>query len=234
LLDPFDQILLATGVMIYWAALVTGFLGSAHCVGMCGGLVTAVAPDRWSNLTYQLGRMFSYSALGLIGGFIGHRFTLQFENPWIAVLPSLTLGVVFLWMGIRPWMKLSTNNPIKKRLSDLGHKIIGRLFKWNFRPSQRSFLVGLFSFLLPCGFLYGAIFISITFQNPFISMMIMWFFWLGTTPAMSFAPEILRRVLSPFQQRSPVMTSLIFVSFGLITIGFRVFNYIQSGGASCH
>lgn len=234
MLDPFDQILLATGVMVYWAALVTGFLGSAHCVGMCGGLVTAIAPDRWSNLTYQMGRMISYTGLGLIGGFIGHRFTLQFENPWIAVLPSLTLGLVFLWMGLSPWIKLSQSNPIKRRLGAWGHQVMSRLFQWKIGSRQRSFLVGFFSFLLPCGFLYGAIFISITFQNPWISMLIMWFFWLGTAPAMSFAPALLRKVLAPFQARSPVLTSLMFVSFGLITIGFRVFNYIQSGGASCH
>ena len=56
--------------------LFMGFLGSLHCAGMCGGLVTAVymgsGQSGWSGLLiYQLGRVTTYSVLGLLAGVSG-------------------------------------------------------------------------------------------------------------------------------------------------------------------
>ena len=61
------------------AALFMGFFGSPHCLGMCGGLVTAfslsmkdVSPAKRRALvfTYHFGRLSSYALLGLLAGFI--------------------------------------------------------------------------------------------------------------------------------------------------------------------
>lgn len=56
--------------------LPMGFMGSLHCVGMCGGLVSAVSLSRervwWSGLLlYQLGRVTTYALLGLVAGISG-------------------------------------------------------------------------------------------------------------------------------------------------------------------
>ena len=57
------------------ALLLVGFLGGGHCVGMCGGIVTALSlqprtrmPPFGLLLTYNLGRIGRYT---LIGGLVG-------------------------------------------------------------------------------------------------------------------------------------------------------------------
>src|SRR5271165_7145734 len=55
-----------------------GLLGSAHCVGMCGGFALSIgmgAPSLGSNLqrqlTYTLGRVLTYAFLGVVAGYAG-------------------------------------------------------------------------------------------------------------------------------------------------------------------
>ena len=70
--------------LIYWTALSVGFLGSFHCAGMCGPLALALPGSNGSmlslvggRLTYNLGRVVTYSILGLIAGLLGHKFSLS-------------------------------------------------------------------------------------------------------------------------------------------------------------
>lgn len=60
---------------LFLAAFSMGLFGSPHCLGMCGGIVTAFGlsmqhvSDSKKNgliLTYHLGRLISYSLLGFI------------------------------------------------------------------------------------------------------------------------------------------------------------------------
>src|SRR6516162_3919848 len=55
-----------------------GLLGSAHCVGMCGGFALTIgvgAPSFFSNLArqlaYTLGRVLTYSFFGVVAGYAG-------------------------------------------------------------------------------------------------------------------------------------------------------------------
>ena len=53
---------------------LTGLLGGVHCLGMCGGIVTAISLTGTGNrplllLGYNLGRLGSYTLIGaLLGG----------------------------------------------------------------------------------------------------------------------------------------------------------------------
>lgn len=55
---------------------LSGLLGSAHCIGMCGGfaLSIGVGSKSWKNnlarqTVYTLGRAFTYAFLGALVGF---------------------------------------------------------------------------------------------------------------------------------------------------------------------
>jgi uncharacterized protein len=220
--------------MVFWMALVTGFLGSAHCVGMCGGLVTAAAPTKLANFFYQLGRLFSYSMLGFVGGWVGMMVSFRASSPWIGVLPALTLGVAFIWIGLNQISDKTPRLPFPSFLQRISHKGMAFALTKKYPGEIKGFAVGFLSFLLPCGFLYGAVLVSLSFQNPLISLGVMVFFWLGTTPAMSFAPELLKRVLKPLQARSPLMLSLFFICLGVGTIAWKLYHHTPAGGASCH
>ncbi|MDD2849242.1 MAG: sulfite exporter TauE/SafE family protein, partial [Desulfuromonadaceae bacterium] len=60
-----------------WLAFSAGLAGSGHCLGMCGGIVTALALSKRDsaaaqrflfNLLYHVGRICTYSLLGLLAG----------------------------------------------------------------------------------------------------------------------------------------------------------------------
>ena len=89
------------------AALLMGFFGSPHCLGMCGGIVAAfglsmkdISPAKKRGLiaTYHLGRLLSYALLGLIAGFIGTAVLapLMVGNS----TPRILLGLVFVFVGL--------------------------------------------------------------------------------------------------------------------------------------
>lgn len=214
--------------MIFWAATVIGLMGSPHCVGMCGGLVAATSRTPWAVAWYQIGRLVSYSLFGFLGGYLGQVLSVNAQSPWIALLPSLALGVAFIMMGLTslPGWRLTIQPPAF--FSRLSHQLLGRALKL-----ESSFFVGAFSFLLPCGFLYGALLVSMGFHNPWISMGVMAFFWLGTVPAVSFAPELLRRLLKPLQQKSPRLTASFFIFLGVATLAWRIYHFTP-GGVACH
>ena len=87
-----------------FTALLLGLLGSAHCLGMCGGISSAVAMgiDRKNQspvlllLGFNAGRIASYALAGAFLGSIG----------WLISSPEATLflrslaGVILILMGL--------------------------------------------------------------------------------------------------------------------------------------
>jgi sulfite exporter TauE/SafE len=80
-------------------AFSLGFLGSFHCMGMCGPIALALPLNRKNMFTmvvgssaYNLGRVFTYSLIGLVFGLIGQGlFLAGYQN-----ILSITLGVLIL------------------------------------------------------------------------------------------------------------------------------------------
>ncbi len=180
------------------AAFLVGFLGSLHCVGMCGGLVTTLAMSQkrtwWSGLiSYQLGRILTYTFLGLLAGMMGMVIT---QVTWFAdVQRGLTLfaGSLMILFGftLAGWLP----DPLVKMMSQLS-RMIG-LSKWihaatNSRMPMSWFMVGLFNGLLPCGLVYAGLALSLTSGSIGLSAAMMLSFGLGTVPAMMFVPVVLK------------------------------------------
>lgn len=65
------------------AGLVLGLLSSFHCVGMCGPLALILPVQHLSRvgqfiaiLFYNVGRIITYGALGVLFGLLGRKFQL--------------------------------------------------------------------------------------------------------------------------------------------------------------
>ena len=78
------------------AALGMGFLGSVHCVGMCGPIVLYLPQAGasatmlvLSKLVYNLGRVATYVVLGAVCGALGHLVALAGFQRTL----SITAGV---------------------------------------------------------------------------------------------------------------------------------------------
>ena len=89
----------------YVLAFMTGLLGSGHCLGMCGGLVSSFfmklgAKGVWPYLAYHGARVGVYGLVGLIAAAVGAVLisTGQF-GKWQGVL-QIIAGLVVILLGL--------------------------------------------------------------------------------------------------------------------------------------
>ena len=171
------------------AALLMGFFGSPHCLGMCGGLVTAFglsmkdaspAKRRALVATYHLGRLSSYALLGLTAGLIGTTVLapLMMGNS----MPRILLGLVLVFVGVT-----MLGAPFLTKLERFGMRfwqylspLRQKVFPLNTFP--RALTAGLLWGFLPCGLVYGALLIAVVAHNPLNGAALMFVFGLGTIP----------------------------------------------------
>jgi len=89
----------------YALAFMTGLLGSGHCLGMCGGLVSSFfmklgAKGVWPYLVYLVSLVGVFSLVGLIAAAVGAVLisTGQF-GKWQGVL-QIVAGLVVILLGL--------------------------------------------------------------------------------------------------------------------------------------
>lgn len=212
------------------AAFAIGFMGSLHCIGMCGGissaLTTAVTPAQHSlgrqlgyPLTYNLGRIASYSIAGAIAGLLGSQFrdllgghgpsTLRifaavmmillglYLSGWWKVLNHLERAGTRVWKKLAPLTRhfIPVNNPFKALL-------LGMLWGW-----------------LPCGLVYSALAWSVGAGDALSGALLMLYFGLGTLPAM-LGVGVFSHLLNDIarSQTTRTFAALLLIAFGIWTL----------------
>ena len=85
------------------SGLALGFLGSLHCIGMCGPIALALPSQSKSKLSfysgrllYNLGRVITYSIMGLIIGLIGQKINLAGYQQIISVILGIAILIAVL------------------------------------------------------------------------------------------------------------------------------------------
>ncbi len=224
-------------------SLMAGLSGSLHCVGMCGGLVTATCERTNDIVSYQFGRLIGYSSLGLLGGFIGGFLSLKHIHPFWSLIPAIVLAGIFIFWGLKNLKGQKAEMPTPKFLSHFYINLWDRFVKKN-QGLNKALMTGLISIFLPCGLLYGIALGTLTLEHSYEALISMFFFWLGTVPAMIAAPSFIRKLINPLQRRLPKIFGLGLVFIGLMTLGLRVVKVyenskaVQSGSApetlTCH
>lgn len=220
------------------AALLMGFFGSPHCLGMCGGLVTAfglsmkdVSPAKRRALvaTYHLGRLTSYALLGLVAGLIGTAVLkpLMMGNN----LPRILLGLVLVFVGVT-----MLGAPFLNKLERFGMRfwqylspLRQKVFPLNTFP--RALTAGLLWGFLPCGLVYGALLIAVVTHSPLSGAAIMFVFGLGTVPMLVATHETvgwLRDKIGRFRLRQ--LNGAIMVISGLAVVAVPMVMSNMHGG----
>jgi sulfite exporter TauE/SafE len=173
-------------IEITGTALIMGLAGSLHCVGMCGPLALALPVSHTDNLSrfaggtiYNIGRILSYSVMGLIFGTIG-KFLIA--SHWQSRL-SLALGIIILLYLFIPKKYLHFSKPsvINAPFIHLRQQL-GKLF--HSKNLSSLFFIGILNGLLPCGLVYLALTSSVITGSSLNGAIFMIFFGLGTFPAM--------------------------------------------------
>ncbi len=208
------------------AALTIGFLGSFHCVGMCGPIALALPVPDSNNITfflgriiYNSGRIISYSAMGFIFGWLGQKIFLWGFQQGLSVFLGLLI-ILFIFLPGKAKNYLLTLNPVQKIILPLKNSI-GKLFKQKSLPA--FLMTGILNGFLPCGFVYMGLAGAIASGNPVAGMFVMMFFGLGTFPAM-FAVSVFGKFINlELRQKLRKLTPVFAILFALIFI-FRGLN----------
>lgn len=203
-----------------YASFVAGLSGSLHCLGMCGGLVTASCSGGNDVLKYQVGRLLGYSLLGSVAFIMGYFLKGVLPFSWGPFLSGIVMGGLFIYWGLQSYQGKKAELPLPGSLR--------KSYQFLFRHltvkagAFRSFFIGLISILLPCGLIYGLIISALAIGDFEHVMVSLFFFWLGTLPAMIGAPGLVRRFLEPLKKKLPKAYAIIFIVVGIATIAGRL------------
>ena len=182
---------LAESGMGYGMLFVIGLITSVHCIAMCGGINLSQSlpvqgekqKTRFPALAYNLGRVVSYTAIGLTLGVIGYVIggsgqvglssLLQGVLKMAAGLLMIVMGVNM--MGLFPALRRLTLRPPAW--------IAGRVQRHAGMPG-RPFWIGVLNGFMPCGPLQSMWIVALASGSPLTGALSMLAFSLGTVPLM--------------------------------------------------
>lgn len=174
-----------------WASVIAGFslglVGSLHCVGMCGPLALALPVFHLSSFKkfislflYQLGRITTYAALGLLFGLLGRRFYMAGFQQWL----SVSLGLLVVTSAIIYFLgKNSLHLSFLNKFYLWVQQAIGTLLRSG-KGTAAFYVMGMANGLLPCGMVYIAVAGALSSASISHSVVFMALFGAGTLPAM--------------------------------------------------
>lgn len=205
-----------------WTALILGFAGSLHCLGMCSPLAMAVTNMSrqviLSRLFYNAGRIVTYGLIGSVVATFGMALPLiQYQN-----LISIALGISLLIIGvtglsaIRVPLITQGLGSFSVFLKKLFSKFIQR------RGYGSTFLLGSLNGVLPCGLSFLALTYCLTLTVPAQGFIFMIAFGVGTLPVMMGLTGIFAWLLNRFNLNVKGVTTSMLVLSGVILIA-RVF-----------
>lgn len=163
----------------------TGFVGSFHCIGMCGPIALALPGSRkegmrfiWGRVFYNFGRILTYVSLGVLFGLLGERLMLYGLQQIVSVVAgaAIIFFVVSVYFMKKNYFRNLSSYPVKLKM------YFGKFIQ---RKSQSGlFFTGTLNGLLPCGFVYIAIGAAIATGSVTGSSALMLGFGFGTIPVM--------------------------------------------------
>jgi len=221
----------------WWAIISIAFAGSfGHCIGMCGGFIVAYSSTKIDRTmgkgaqllrhgAYNLGRVSSYTVLGLLFGSLGALFTINMELH----------GVLFLLAG---FLMIATSLGmlgVSKILHTLEHSFSNlTLFKTLFSKLIKSkhigsfYALGVMNGFFPCGFVFFFAAKAAASASPLDGGLIMAVFGLATIPTLlalgqsvSFFKEI------AFRQTMNRIAAIAILIYGLYSIYYGLAYFID-------
>lgn len=171
------------------AAFLAGLLGGAHCVGMCGGIVTAMAfqgggkqPFAY-HVGYSTGRVVSYSLAGLLAGLIGSAaflseqlFPLQRALYVLAQLMLILLGLYLAGLNQTVLILERAGGALWRRVQPLLTRVMP------VRNGVMALRAGMLWGWLPCGLVYSVLVMALASGSAVSGAALLFAFGLGTLP----------------------------------------------------
>lgn len=232
---------------MFLSAIIFGLLGSFHCIGMCGPIAFMLPVDKSNKIkqflqitSYHLGRLLTYSLIGLLFGLLGKGFYFfGFQQQLSIVVGALMILVILLPKTFQKYnFSSSISSVVIKVKSALGKEL-------KKKRNDTFFTIGFLNGFLPCGLVYMAVFGALATSNAISGSFYMFLFGLGTIPLMTivvyvgnFANGLVRKRI---QQIIPYVVVFIGVLFILRGLGLNIpylspvhVHEMVDGGKMCH
>lgn len=211
-------------------AFLMGLAGSGHCAVMCGGVAAAACGRPKASLTFNLGRIATYAALGAVAGGIAAMST------FFAVALRPLAAIALVGLGLH----LAGITNVFSKVEKLGTPVWKRIAPLTKKPLHSTILGALWGFV-PCGLVYAALAVAATTGSALYGAVSMLAFGLGTLPVMGTIAALAGSVATRFVARPLVrrtaglfvlvlgihQTSLAFAGIDLSVTG-------QGAHAACH
>ncbi len=230
---------------MFISAFIIGLMGAGHCLGMCGGISAALSfaiPDAsfarrfMLLLTYNIGRMLSYVAIGVVAGYIGQvvgqNAVLGSGVPLLRTFAAVML--ILMGFYVTGWWKVlgvleRIGAKVWRYIQPLSQKLMP------VKSLNAAFLLGALWGWLPCGLVYSVLALAMAQANPFVGAGVMFAFGLGTLPAVlagGMAGERLKKFLQAAISRG--VMGLMVIGFGAWTLYFAFQHADHDQHASHH
>jgi uncharacterized protein len=225
--------------------LSIGFLGSFHCVGMCGPIALSLPIMHHSKakrllliLLYNIGRATTYATLGAMVGAVSNRFFLTgYQQKLSIVLGCLILVVLIAGKFIN--LEATVFRGFHLRVQALLAKYLH-----GEKNTAHFYVIGIVNGLLPCGLVYMGVAAAAATGTVANAAWLMFAFGLGTLPLM-FSLMIVGRAI-PITVKQQLRKALPYcvglMACLLILRGMNlgipfvspIMNHAASGAINCH
>ncbi|MBY5991614.1 sulfite exporter TauE/SafE family protein [Ferrimonas balearica] len=215
-----------TGEYQFFAAVLVGLMGAAHCFGMCGGIVGAFSQAMPAHqplqsrlallFAYNAGRIGSYALAGaLVGGLAGALGALFVVDSYLAALQLAAAGMlVLMGLYIAQWLPLLAHleragAPLWRAMAPLRQRLLP------IHTPPRALLAGTLWGWLPCGLVYSTLTWALASASALEGALIMLGFGLGTLPAlvaMGAAADKLAQIIRKKQIK--LLSGLVLIAYG--------------------
>jgi sulfite exporter TauE/SafE len=200
-----------------------GLAGSGHCIGMCGGIASALglaANPRSGTLLvvgYNLGRILSYAIAGALVAMLGYWGSGFLSiGPWLRIFAGILL--VLMGFYVAGWWQALTllekgGAKLWNKIQPLGNRLLP------VKGFTHAVALGMVWGWLPCGLVYTALAYAATSAEPLRGAMMMMAFGVGTAPLMILGGLLSEQVKKLFQARwMRVFMAVCLVLFGAWTL----------------
>ncbi|MCI5059160.1 MAG: sulfite exporter TauE/SafE family protein [Flavobacteriales bacterium] len=232
--------------MIFVSAFIIGLLGSWHCVGMCGPILSLTPggslkhPSKFSG--YHFGRILSYVIIGATVFTLGQSFNMIGVQKQISLVVGGLLLTACLISMFRGGARL---NSIENRL---GAPVFSLLKRYYDPKKRNSLVMGLINGFLPCGLVYVTALGTLILEDGFYMTLYMVAFGLGTVPMLllfiAFKDRLKKNLKINISRTSALQLSFFIVGTFLILRGLELGipfispeldpDLLTSGKPSCH
>lgn len=218
---------LADHKMGYSMLFVIGLLTSVHCLAMCGGInlsqcLAFKKQDKEKHfltsfypvLTYNLGRILSYTVIGFLLGMISFLLKNHIEigiSYFVQGMVKIIAGLLMIVMGINmldffPWL-----NHLVFHLP----KFFVKKIRKEKNKRKQPFIVGFLNGFMPCGPLQSMWIVALSTSHPLSGALSMFMFGLGTVPLMLGFGTIVVALGRKFSERVMTIGAVFIIVFGL-------------------